>query len=290
MRPVIAVHGGAGNIREHVRPRRGEVIEQALAAGWQVLQQGGRALDAVVAAVRVLEDAPEFNAGRGSSLTRVGTIEMDAGIMEGTSLNVGAVAGVQRVANPIVLAARVLEASPHILLIQEGAERFAQEQGIPLVDPETLITEERRQRLQKVLARLAEQEAGDTVGAVALDVNGHMAAATSTGGLMGKIPGRVGDSPLIGCGFYADDRLGACSTTGIGEHIARALLAYRSVAGLANADVEEAARQALAFMETHVGREAGILLLSRDGRVTAVWDTMHMSYGYQTETTRHIVG
>ncbi len=204
-KPVIAVHGGAGNIPERARARRGEIIEHALEVGWQVLERGGRALDAVVAAVKILEDAPEFNAGRGSSLTCAGTVEMDAGVMEGTTLNVGAIAGVQRVANPIVLAARVLEASPHILLMQEGAERFAREQGIPLVDPETLITEERRQRLQKILERRAHQEAGDTVGAVALDREGHLAAATSTGGLMGKMPGRIGDSPLIGCGFYAAD-------------------------------------------------------------------------------------
>lgn len=280
-RPVLVVHGGAGRIRPEGRPKRAEGLKRALDAGWQILQSGGPALEAVVAAVKVLEDDPVFNAGRGSSLTRDGTVEMDAGVMDGRTLAVGAVAAVSRVANPVVLALEVLRHSPHILLVGAGAEAFAAARGLPLVHPETLITEERRRALA---ARLAHAGAGDTVGAVALDAHGHLAAATSTGGILAKWPGRVGDSPLVGCGFYAEDGVGACSTTGLGEAIARALLAYRAVSGLNRvASPQEAAEQALAWMKAHTGGEAGLILLTPDGQVGVAWNTQAMSYAWRLE-------
>ncbi len=289
--PVLVVHGGAGRVREDTRPARAQELTRAIAAGWEVLTRGGSALDAVVAAVRVLEDSPLFNAGRGSSLTRDGSVEMDAGVMEGSQLGVGAVAAVRHVANPVVLAQHVLLNAPHILLVGEGAEAFAREQGLPEVEPESLVTERAQDALARFLARQAEQHAvADTVGAIALDSRGHLAAATSTGGIVGKLPGRVGDSPLVGCGFYADDGLGACSTTGLGESIARALLAYRAVILLAEHTPERAAERALEYMIERVGGRAGLILLSREGKVAARWNTQHMSWGYRTPEREEIQG
>ncbi len=287
--PVLIVHGGAGRIPESAREERAEGLTQALDAGWAVLANGGSALDAVVAAVRVMEDLSMFNAGRGSALTRAGTVEMDAGVMDGATLGVGAVAGVRRVAHPILLARRVLDASPHIFLAGEGAEVFALEQGIPLVEPEALVTEKQRQALARRLAALAPTVA-DTVGAVALDARGHLAAATSTGGIVGKMPGRVGDSPLVGCGFYADDMLGACSATGIGESIARALLSFRAVSALSRLDAQRAAEDALAYMAERVGGQAGLILLARDGRMGIAWNSPHMSYAFRTVGDEQVVG
>ena len=285
VKPVIVVHGGAGNIPDHVRPLHRSGLEQALAAGWAILEEGGTAMNAALAAVKVMEDLPQFNAGLGSALTRTGEVEMDAGLMDGRTLDVGAVAAVRRVANPILLARLVLERSPHILMACEGAEAFAQSEGMSLVPPESLITEERRRRLQTLL----NEGVGDTVGAVALDVHGNIVAATSTGGMMGKLPGRVGDSPLVGCGFYADNALGGCSTTGIGETIARALLAHRAVHGLRGERLpQEAAEAAIAYLKDRIGGEAGLILLDRHGRVGAAWNTRRMSYGYVSHSERFL--
>ena len=286
--PVLVIHGGAGRIPDAEIPGRAKDLARSLAAGWDVLARGGSALDAVVAAVRVMEDSPLFNAGYGATLTRAGTVEMDAGLMDGASLNVGAVAAVRRVANPLLLARHVLEHSPHILLVGEGAEAFAQAQGLPLVDPDALIAPGRQEALRRWLAEHAQADGGDTVGAVALDISGHLAAATSTGGILGKMPGRVGDSPLVGCGFYADDALGACSTTGVGESIARALLAYRAVHGLRVDPPQAAAEAALAYMAERIGGRAGLILLSRTGEVAAVWNTARMSYAVRTPEGEHI--
>ncbi len=283
VRPIIVVHGGAGNIPEEVRPLHRTGLDQALEAGWAVLARGGEAIDAVLAAVRVMEELPQFNAGRGSALTRAGSVEMDAGIMDGRTLKVGAVAAVRRVPHPIQLAYEVLAHSPHILMACEGAEAFAKTRGMSLVSPELLITEERRRRLQELLASSPQPEAGDTVGAVAMDEKGHIVAATSTGGMMGKLPGRVGDSPLVGCGFYADETLGGCSTTGVGETIARALLAFRAVDGLGgDRPPQDAAEAAVAYLTQRIHGSAGLILLDRYGRVGAAWNTLRMSYGYRS--------
>src|SRR5512144_745081 len=256
----LIVHGGAWDIPDDEVAEHQHGCRAALEAGWRVLEMGGAALDAVEVAVRALEDAPIFDAGVGSVLNRDGDVELDAAIMDGPTLRSGAVAAVRRVRNPITLARRVLE-SQVILLVGQGAERFAESAGLPLCDPAELIVERERRRWAELLAqsemrtqdafgaKKEDKETGkqgeeetaisrvslspglpfshpsDTVGAVALDHDGHLAAGTSTGGTSNKLPGRVGDSPLIGCGLYADDQTGGCSSTGWGESIMKVLLA-----------------------------------------------------------------
>ncbi len=289
---VLAVHGGAGSIPEELVASRRDGLEQALATGWQRLQQGEDALAAVVAAVEVMESLPQFNAGYGSTLTSSGTVEMDAGVMQGKGLHVGAVATISRVAHPIRLAVEVLH-SPHILLAGAGAEAFAQSRNMPLIAPDDLISRRRRRMWEAWDHRPVDvmaddrgktiQTDKDTVGAIALDSAGHVAAATSTGGMSWKLPGRVGDSPLVGAGFYADDALGAVSTTGWGETIARSLLGYRTVAGLEQFTPEESARRALQFLDESVQGSAGLILIRRDGEFTAAWNSAMMGYAVQRE-------
>src|SRR5437763_2871063 len=225
MKIALIVHGGAGVYTpQYIDPVQ-EGCREGLLVGWRVLQNNGSALDAVEAAVRALEDNPVFNAGTGSSLTSEGNIEMDAGIMDGAKLQVGSVAGVELIKNPIILARKVLE-SPHVLLIGRGAQQFALEHGMSRCTREDLLTEPAHRRWQQMQAaevQEKEQKYG-TVGAVALDSAGRLAAATSTGGLMNKYPGRVGDSPLVGCGFYANSHAGI-SCTGYGEDFIRLLIA-----------------------------------------------------------------
>ncbi len=242
---AIIVHGGAGDLPQERVEAAKEGCRQAAQIGWRVLQDGGSALDAVEAAARSLEDNPIFNAGTGACLNKDGSIELDAGIMEGQTLQVGAITGVQHIKNPITLARRVLE-STHVLLMGEGAEEFAKEQGIPFCTREDLLTERQYQRWQALLAAEAEQASSEpryhrrelrsvspteekhgTVGAVALDSAGRLAAATTTGGIPNKYPGRIGDSPLVGCGFYADENA-AISCTGYGEDFIRLLIAKRA--------------------------------------------------------------
>jgi len=289
---VLAVHGGAGSIPEELIALRRDGLEQALAAGWQRLLQGENALAAVVASVEVMESLPQFNAGYGSTLTSSGHVEMDAGVMQGDGLHVGAVAAVSCVAHPIRLAVEVLH-SRHILLAGAGAEAFAQSRGMPLIDPDDLISRRRRRMWEAwdhhnidVMSddrSASTQSETDTVGAVALDSEGHLAAATSTGGMSWKMPGRVGDSPLVGAGFYADDALGAVSTTGWGETIARALLGYRAVTGLEQFPAEESARRALQFLNERVQGTAGLILIGRDGSFTAAWNSKMMGYAFRRE-------
>ena len=227
---ALVIHGGAGSIERHrltaeqdagVRAGRGRALE----AGVAVLRAGGAALDAVEAAVRVLEEDPHFNAGRGAAFARDGTIELDAAIMDGRTRAAGAVSGITATRSPVGLARRVMEASPHVLLGGEGAERFAREQGLAVAEPGWFATAERRRQLDELLARNADAFDIDmkygTVGAVARDAAGHLAAATSTGGVTGKRWGRIGDSPLIGAGTHADDRSSAVSCTGSGEFFVR---------------------------------------------------------------------
>lgn len=232
----LVIHGGAGVIeRSRLSPAQDAAIraalDQALAAGSAVLARGGSALDAVEAAVRVLEDDPHFNAGRGSVFTYQGTIEMDASIMDGSNRNAGAVTGVTATRNPISLARRVMEHSPHVFLSREGADQFSREQGLPQEPPEYFQTPERRRQLEELRSRPAAEHFDvhlkyGTVGAVAVDREGHVAAATSTGGLTGKRWGRIGDSPIIGAGTYADDRGCAVSATGAGEYFIRVGVAH----------------------------------------------------------------
>lgn len=265
MIPALIVHGGAGKVPEERRePARLGCLEAAL-AGLRVLAAGGRALAAVEAAVRVLEDNPLFNAGTGSVLTRDGTVEVDAAIMDGESIRIGAVGAVPDLAQPIALARAVLDDGEHILLVGPAAWAFARERGFTPAPPGALITERARDRHAEERDRR-----GGTVGAVAIDADGHVAAATSTGGIVFKRPGRVGDTPLPGCGTWADDAGGAASATGDGERIIRVtltrLLVDRLVAGVPPA---EAASVAIDDLVRRTGGSAGVIVVDRAGRLAA---------------------
>jgi len=267
--PSIIVHGGAGPIKDDSLAARLEGCKAAALAGWAILQQGGAALDAVEAAVVGLEDNPLFNAGTGSTLNSLGKIEMDAAIMEGHSLRAGAVAAVSVVKNPIKLARRVLEDCRHILLAGEGALLFARQIGFPECAPESLLVESEKKRWQSKHG---------TVGAVAFDSAGRLAVATSTGGIFNKLPGRVGDSPLIGCGTYANG-YGAASCTGQGEAIMRLVLAKSAVDFLHEADdieAQTAARMAIAHLEERLQSTGGIILIDRSGKIGYARNTSHM--------------
>ncbi|MGH8735687.1 MAG: isoaspartyl peptidase/L-asparaginase family protein, partial [Burkholderiales bacterium] len=243
MKPVIAIHGGASVLRAD-RPgaRHRAVLEEALEAGYEILKKGDSSLAAVAASVVVLEDSPLFNAGRGSSFNSAGEIEMDASIMDGATLRAGAVAAVRHIRNPILAARAVMEASRHVLLAADGAERFARSQGLKIESPAYFRTARRLAALRKNLKNYH-----GTVGAVALDTAGNLAAATSTGGYTGKLPGRVGDSPIIGAGTYADNRACAVSGTGLGEAFIRAAVGHDVCARMlyANSSVGAAAAAAL---------------------------------------------
>ena len=262
--PSIIVHGGAGADPAEGREELRAGVSAAALAGWAILSTGGSALDAVERAVRVLEDHPRFNAGRGSVLTAAGTIEMDASIMEGDRLGCGAVASVSRIANPVTLARRVMEHTRHVLLVGPGALAFARAQDLPECEPESLVTE---RQLRRHRERAAAALTG-TVGAVALDRRGTIAAATSTGGLAGKLPGRVGDSALIGCGTYAESSIGGVSCTGDGEAVIRVVLARRALDYLKEAhDPDYAARVALDLLVEEGRGEGGLILLDWRGRM-----------------------
>lgn len=295
---AIIVHGGAGDIAPERRDSAQAGCKEAALAGYAILQTGGSALDAVEAAVRALEDNPEYNAGTGACLDKNGNIELDAGMMDGRALQVGAIAGIERIKNPISLARRVLE-SEHVLLIGKGAEQFAWEQGIEQCASEELVTE--RQYQLWLAARdaeeprhyrrqvgstqgLAQKNTGDekhgTVGAVALDMTGALAAATSTGGIHDKYPGRVGDVPLVGCGFYADEEA-AISCTGHGEDFVRLLVAKRAADFVAGGQhAREAARSAIAVLSSRATGTGGLILVDRKGEVGFAWNSHNMSYAY----------
>lgn len=259
---------------------------RALDTGWAVLAGGGTALDAAVRAVVALEDEPALNAGVGACLTEAGTVELDASAMEGTARRAGAVALIRRVRNPILLARLLLDEGRHVFMAGPAAEALAAERGLALVDPATLITPERAAAWRERSAR-QEREGGDesagTVGAVAVDAGGHVAAATSTGGIAWKRAGRIGDSAVIGAGTFADDRGGAASSTGDGEAIMRATLARVAVDHLRRGLAPERAA-ALALDEVvAVGGHAGIILVDRYGRVGAAHTTPHLSYAIRRD-------
>ncbi|MGH8502783.1 MAG: isoaspartyl peptidase/L-asparaginase family protein [Gammaproteobacteria bacterium] len=263
----IIVHGGAGPLRdEYVEDARAG-CRAAAVAGWKALEKGGAALDAVVAAVTCLEDNPAFNAGTGAALNADGDVQLDASIMNADGLQAGAVAAVERVRNPIQLARMVLEDGRHVLLVAAGAERFAREHGVAACDPSELITGRRRRRW--------EAEHG-TVGCVARDSRGRFAAGTSTGGISGMLPGRVGDSPQIGSGTYAN-ATGGVSCTGIGEAIIRAVLAKSAVDRMgAGRDAPQAAAEAMALFARQTASEAGLIAIDAQGRVGFARNTSHM--------------
>jgi len=271
----VLVHGGAGRIlpERHAGALAG--CRAAAAAGLDVLVAGGSALDAVQAAVRVLEDDPEFNAGVGSVLTRDATVEVDAAIMDGTGLRLGAVAAVPELRRPVDLARAVLDDGEHVLLAGSAAWLFARERGFWPAAPGEMVTERARRRHAEEQARRAggpppAEREGGTVGAVAIDGAGRVAAATSTGGINFKRPGRVGDTPLPGCGTWADERAGAASATGDGEAIIRVTLTRQIVDRLAGgADPAAAARVALAELVERTGGSAGAIVVDRHGRFAA---------------------
>jgi len=273
MKPVIAIHGGAGVLRaDKPGDRHRAVLQQALQAGYQVLAEGGKSLDAVSAAVVVLEDSPLFNAGRGSSFNSDGEIEMDASIMDGARLRAGAVAAVRRIRNPILAARAVMEASRHVLLAGSGAERFARRQGLKLERPEYFHTERRLKALHRNLRNYH-----GTVGAVALDSEGNLAAATSTGGYTGKLPGRVGDSPIIGAGTYADNRACAVSGTGLGEAFIRAAVAHDVCARMRYGGASLAAAAAAALKNVaSLGADGGLIAVDRRGNVAMPFNSQGM--------------
>jgi beta-aspartyl-peptidase (threonine type) len=281
---LVAVHGGAGDVLDARRPLHVEGAKRAAAAGRDVLARGGSALDAVQAAVELLEDDPLFNAGTGACLTAAGTLEFDASIMEGTALRAGAVTVLPPFLHPIAIARAALEDGRHILYAAHGAVAFAAQAGFAPSALEAMRTPEAAERLQLVLAgRASPGWAGGTVGAVACDAQGRVAAATSTGGTVGKLPGRVGDSPLLGCGTYADDEGGACSATGAGEAIMRATLA-RAAVDLMRSGVPapEAARAAVATLGSRFAGTGGLVLVDRRGRVGFAWSTRTMSHAVAT--------
>lgn len=275
--PAIIVHGGAGAHPSEDRDELRDGIRSAVAAGWSQLAGGGNAIDAVEAAVRALEDHPRFNAGRGSVLTSEGTIEMDASIMEGDRLECGAVAAVRSIANPITLARRVLESRRHVLLVGEGAHAFARATGVTECDPAALVTEAQRSRLAA-----GRRATPGTVGAVALDRHGTVAAATSTGGMWGKLPGRVGDSAIVGAGTYADSTIGGVSCTGDGEAIIRVVLARRALDYLKEADADYAAKVAVDLLVEEGRGQGGVIMLDWRGRVGWAHSTPLMPVGWRS--------
>ena len=300
MKPSLIVHGGAWDIPDEAVEACHAGCQRALAAGWSILAAGGPALDAVEAAVMVLEDDPVFDAGFGSHLNLDGRVECDAIVMNAATLRAGAAAGLRRVKNPIRLARRIMERSNHMMLIAEGAERFAVQQGLELCDPEELISETERAAWQrckqdKHAAKHHRGHEQGTVGAVALDGSGQLFAATSTGGTCCKLPGRVGDSPLIGCGCYADADAGGVSCTGYGEAIMKVVLAKTAVDFLCRPETcvnsaagsscdlstaEIAAREAIHLLARRTHATGGLILLDRHGNPAAAFNTPRMAHGY----------
>jgi L-asparaginase / beta-aspartyl-peptidase len=292
-RPLaIAIHGGAGVIDpakmtpQHAASYRAG-LAAALDAGYAILERGGSSLDAVTAAVRIMEDDPQFNAGRGAVLNHEGDAELDAAIMDGHGPRAGAVAGVRHVRNPVELARLVMEKSPHVLLVAEGAEEFALEQGVVLVPRGYFRTEARARELDEARQTEAEQlraaapGASGTVGAVALDRAGHLAAATSTGGLTNKHRGRVGDSPLLGAGTYADDASCAVSGTGQGEFFIRQLVAYDicALVQYRHLTLAQAVREVIHEKLRRTGGEGGVIALDRSGNIAMDFNSVGMFRG-----------
>ncbi len=275
---AIIVHGGAHTVPEEKREAHEAGCTRAADAAAKLLEESGTCLDAVEAAIRILEDDPTFNAGYGSALTSEGEIEMDAAIMEGSGLHVGAVAVLRGVRHPISVARQVME-TKHALLSGEGARRFAQERGCERCDPREMIHEDAKREWE----RDKPAKGSDTVGAVALDVFGNFAAGTSTGGLMHKMPGRIGDSPLVGLGLYADNMAGAVSMTGDGESIMRLALAHRIIMAMCNGEeADRAAEEAIAVMARRVGGEAGCIVLDRQGRIGVAHNAENLPHAYRT--------
>ncbi|HLE71890.1 MAG TPA: isoaspartyl peptidase/L-asparaginase [Vicinamibacteria bacterium] len=285
-RPAILVHGGAWATPEGELEAHRIGVHRASMIGFEILLTGGSALDAVQKAVEFLESDPTFNAGRGSVLNARGEVELDAAIMEGSELNAGSVAGVSRILHPVALAREILESSQHVMLSAEGALEFARGRGIPFCEPEELIVERERERYLRArrIAASPESPPSETVGAVACDSRGKLAVASSTGGTFLKLPGRIGDSPVLGAGLYADDRKGAAASTGHGEAILRIVMAYRAVEAMTTGiGPSEAAQQTIATLESRTGGQGGIILVDPKGELGYAFNTPHMAHAYLTD-------
>jgi beta-aspartyl-peptidase (threonine type) len=298
MRPSLIVHGGAWNIPDSEVEACRAGCRQALEAGWRILERGGAALDAVEAAIVALEDDPTFDAGVGSHLNRDGRAQLDAIVMDGGTLRAGAVAAVERVRNPIRLARKVMEACDHMMLVGAGAEQFAVEHGLALCDPAELVIERERRRWEahqrgecpvcahkpvtaETTTQFEQEHTLGTVGAVAMDARGNLVSGTSTGGTCCKLPGRVGDSPLIGCGCYADAEAGGVSCTGWGEAIMKIVMAHAAADRLrAGMSAQEASRACVELLARRTQGTGGLVLLDRDGNPGFAFNTPRMAYGY----------
>ncbi len=294
----LVIHGGAGVIErgqstpEQERDIRA-ALDRALAAGAEMLAQGASALDAVERSACILEDDPHFNAGRGAVFTYQGTNELDAAVMDGRNRDAGAVTGVSATRNPVSLARAVMEHSPHVFLSREGADQFSREQGLDQVGPEWFATAERRRQLEMMRSDeghyFDEELKYGTVGAVAVDVHGHVAAATSTGGLTGKRWGRIGDTPLIGAGTYADDRAGAVSATGAGEYFIRAAVAHEICARMRmlGESATVAADKVIADVGS-LGGSGGVILVTPQGDAGWAFNTPGMYRGLASAEGRRV--
>jgi beta-aspartyl-peptidase (threonine type) len=298
--PVLVVHGGAWAIPDDMVEAHLNGVRNASAAGWRVLERGGSALDAVEEAVVVLEDDETFDAGRGAFLNRDGKVQLDAFIMDGSTLRGGGVGCVERLRNPVRAARKILSDSPHVYFVAEGAERFAAEHGITLCRNEDLIIPREVERLRAYQAQASNSSSNDgndlfapaiandmlshdTVGAVALDRDGNISASTSTGGTLNKAPGRLGDSSLIGCGCYADNLTAAASTTGWGEPIMKLVLAKWAADRVESGSLPEwVATEAMNYLQQRLNGHGGIILLDAEGRFGIAHNTPRMAWATHT--------
>ncbi|MEF2146102.1 MAG: isoaspartyl peptidase/L-asparaginase [Desulfovibrionaceae bacterium] len=299
--PVILVHGGAYDIPEQAHEAHRQGCKAAAEAGFAVLQAGGSALDAVEAAVRVMEDDPTFDAGFGSFLNSDGDVELDSIIMNGKTLDFGSVAAVQRIKNPVSLARLVMEKSGHCMLAGNGAFRFADKMGIKPCRTQDLLHGRERERWEKArsgekttydeFGNSLENMPSDTVGAVALDTEGNIAGATSTGGTFNKLPGRVGDSPLVGCGCYADNQLGAASSTGLGEAFMK-IVACKAACDLAGQglNAQKAAEATIARLEERTGGKGGLIVLSPNGDIGVAHNCKNIAFAVMSGDKQSLVG
>jgi len=294
--PVLVVHGGAWAMPDDMVEAHLRGVRNALGSGWRVLETGGTALDAVEAAVVIMEDDETFDAGRGSFLNRDGKVQLDALIMDGATLRAGGVGCVERVRNPVRAARKILSESPHVYFVGEGAEQFAAEHGVELCGNEELVIAREVERLREYQAQqagdgsakdgndlFAPEISHDTVGAVALDRAGNIAAATSTGGTLNKAPGRLGDSSLIGCGCYADNLSAAVSTTGWGEPIMKLVLAKWTADRVAAGNLPAwAAQEAMNYLKQRLNGHGGIIVLNAQGQFGIAHNTPRMAWASKT--------
>lgn len=298
----IVIHGGAGtilkeNMTDSMEQAYNQKLEEAIRTGHEILENGGTAMEAVQRTINVMEDSPLFNAGKGAVFTNAETNELDASIMDGETLNAGAVAGVTTIKNPINLAWEVMENSEHVMMAGEGAEKFAEERGIEMVDPEYFYTENRFKGLQRLKEKDAEKTELDhddnrsafydaqikdekfgTVGCVALDKNGNLVAGTSTGGMTNKKWGRIGDAPIIGAGTYANNKTAAISATGWGEFFIRGVVAYdiSALMEYKGMSLQEAAREVIQEKNPKLGGDGGIVAIDHSGNISMEFNTAGM--------------